>query len=186
MKKSLLHKAWLAFGRAQKSYAAFVNAEANFDEAVEHWEDFLSHSQRCCTKIEKALPKGHHVTSYMKKQRKADATLEYLFQARHANEHSLADLGRQSPGFVQINSGKEVSSLTTLSPTDGTIVPSAGKHEKIVAQPPGLELIDVTNRGVTYPAPHRIENGVSIREHPQSAGMKLIAFLHTSLLRAEG
>ena len=184
VKQKPLHQAWQSFDRARRCYADFVRTEREFHIALEHWEDFLGHSVRCANKLRAAFPKGHHLLRDMKNVQDAEPTVTYLFQARHANEHTLAEIAQPSPGFLAINStdGDLVVERLTIGPDLLNAV--ASKNARFTVQHPGIELLPITNRGDLYHPPEEQSGPLAERIHAQDAGMTLIAFLHSFLERA--
>jgi hypothetical protein len=85
---------------------------SNFAEYEKSWRDFLHRIERVWVKTQAAvygLPNWKQIESEVVKLRKEDPLLSYLQQARHVEEHSIADIVRDwHPGFEVKQKGNNV------------------------------------------------------------------------------
>lgn len=120
----------------------------------------------------------------IKSERKADALLCYLQQARHSDEHSLRPTIAKTQPAVQVN-----------EPHSATINPVTGKpHLKLVV---GVEvkgqialpvetLLPVTNRGKTYEPPKTHMGQPLETTYPMKVADLCVQYLRRILTEAEG
>lgn len=136
-----------------------MEASTFIDEYEGHWIDFLHELERSWNKLIsqlKASPKyqGWTRRGQVERLRKQDPILSYLVNARGAEEHSVADISRRSPGGIGINPAEGNSlTLRNLKIDGGNI---SFEHEQPVRVdfiPGKMELLEVENRGRKYDVP---------------------------------
>lgn len=77
-----------------------LKVSLKFEIMHTHWHQFLIKAnavQNTLEKVAKLTPAGGYWWRTFKLERKADPLLNYMFQARHAAEHGLADLLAPGP-----------------------------------------------------------------------------------------
>ena len=82
----------LSVKRAHKAYGALAEAET-FEDARAAWEDFLTHWRRGLNRCDAEgarIQRGAYVPSKVRVM--ADSALAYLWAARNAEEHGLAEV----------------------------------------------------------------------------------------------
>lgn len=132
---------------------------ASIDEYEGHWIDFLHELERSWNKLVsqlKASPKyqGWTRRGQVERLRKQDSLLSYLVNARGAEEHSVADISKRSPGGIGI-SPAEGNSLTlrNLRIEGGNISFEHDQPVRVDFIPGKMELLEVENRGRKYRVP---------------------------------
>lgn len=144
----------IAYRKVQELLAE-MEAASELDDLADAWEVFLIYHQRVWNKSE-AYYKGEafwgRIRQKFSARRKSDPVLQYVHQARHADEHG-----------VQLIS--EVADSQTRVSGPGTIMPGSkitgggdsylapGSTATVAIDPSTIVARDVTNRGDTYPVP---------------------------------
>jgi len=144
--------------RAKKALGAF-GAASSLDEAEDAWLELLSRIERCWFKLQPVLQQGgpfQAIRSESGRLRKRDPLLAYMQQARHADEHGIADVSERrarSVTFDPLEKGGRV--VIHSMRTDETGMPKdiVAGPAKITFRPARLELVPVTNRGCTSEVP---------------------------------
>ena len=104
----------LAQARTAKSYADFVSA----------WTDFLVHANSVYTILEqgaKASPQGRQWFGAKKKERREDQLLQYLHQARNADEHGLEPVSKLTAGSLSIGAEGSIHIEHLIIDKDGKV-----------------------------------------------------------------
>lgn len=131
-------------------------------KAFEHaWLDFLLHSKGVYTQLEqscKVTPQSRQWFGAKKRERKSDEMLQYLFQARDSEEHTLENVTEIDPGHTIYGVEKEGYSnhITFYTGVDGSTIvkPLDGKPLLCETKPNTVKLLPVTGRGgVIYNPP---------------------------------
>jgi hypothetical protein len=133
----------------------------DFERFEEAWKHFLDCLEKVWKKAEREGQGGstsfESWQSNYRQQRKKDALLSYLFQARNADQHTIRDTVEKKPAELSIEpprSGRPglISDLEVWS--DGTCsYKHLGGRPEVIHYPARLELVQVINRGVAYPPP---------------------------------
>lgn len=116
----------------------------NLKERQRHWKNFLNHLDKCWIKIDSGCfdvyGKFQVIQGEVKKKRKDDPLLKYLWHARDADNHSIQSL-------MEIMLEKEIDGSATVKSDDGTtfVMPIYLYETK---------LVPYTNKGVTFLPPH--------------------------------
>jgi hypothetical protein len=150
------------FKRMREAYLNLAVAP-NYEAAIGYWTDFIIRLQRVYNKLTAATKNDNRSRPWMglkQRERSDDELLQYLQQARHADEHAYEEIAAEEISAYLIppeEGGAHVNSVGVL--TDGTIVIDAegmNGEEVDVRELIALNrfrLVPVTNSGRTYPAP---------------------------------
>lgn len=106
------------------------------------------------------FPKSAGWYSKKKGERRADPLLQYLKQARNADEHGIEPVARLKPGGMTIGGAGQSFDLYSLRTVpDGLggmqieVVTGPGQTPHIGFFGPSAKLVPVTNRGISYAPP---------------------------------
>jgi hypothetical protein len=162
MNPKAIGKAKLRLDKAREDLGK-VKISKNFDEFQNSWAAFLLSANTIYTSLEqgaKSCSKSGQWFSEKKKFRKNDALLQYLHQARNADDHGIEPVTELIPGSVNIgpidpnHRGVISNSIVEISDDGIKISNLAGiDNLRIEETPPTVALITVINRGVSYPPP---------------------------------
>jgi hypothetical protein len=155
MHAKALQKARAAFARAQQNLAS-LKAANDFPSIETHWEAFLDNANKVYTRLEQAAnatPKGMAWWGRQVHEWKRDPLLRYIRQARHATHHSVQEIAQTNPG--------RATSITDASPAE---LADVHREAQKLGKPyallggfeivwPHIEVLDVVNKGVTFPRP---------------------------------
>jgi hypothetical protein len=130
----------------------------SFDEFEEHWREFLRRLERIWNKSEahyRRSPKWNGWKGKFEALRREDELLLYLYQARGAEEHSVAELVQHEPGSLAIKAGPSGSVHIRRMQMAGNRIELEvlGEPPVIELTPSRVKLLPVTNRGRTYSPP---------------------------------
>lgn len=126
----------------------------NFQAFEDVWLNFLLHANGVYVQLEQASkisPQARQWFGLKKRQRKDDEMLQYVHQARHADEHSVEKVAAVEPGYMGI--GKAApgysSSMVFNTLPDGRLHVRSldGKPVLIEVKPPTIQLRPVTGLG---------------------------------------
>lgn len=126
----------------------------DIDALAESWELFLIYHQRTWNRCA-AYYKGKHFWGPLENRygdrRKADPLLQYVHQARHADEHGLAPITQTLPGFTIVHSGTILGPSVIVGGGPSVIAP--GSTAKVEFTATTVAAGPVLNRGVIYQPP---------------------------------
>lgn len=129
----------------------------SFDEFELQWRDFLIHAKGVYTQLGTACAEDEQANAWYKhkiSERKKDTLLQYVFQARNADDHTLEECTELTQGYIGYGDSSsefrfqmDIDGSVTITPLNGTRVPV----RKI---PPRAQLLPVRDRGGNiYPTP---------------------------------
>lgn len=146
--------------RACEEKAAALADVSNLDAAARLWSEFLVEHQRWFTRMQQAMERGPSSAWFgsLKGRRKSDSLLQYLHQARHADEHGLERITGTEPGGILIGGGPGFSHINRLEIRNGIITHLSGSQDsgrpiQVRFAEAHLRLNQVINCGVTYDPP---------------------------------
>ncbi len=181
MDDRLLSRATEEFNFAKEALLKMKD-ERSPRKAKRYWSDFLNHMQRAYNRLGGAAKDGRARGWYqrLQAQRSADPLMQYLHQARHADEHGIEEVSDEFFGSIEIGSGSYVESFSvdnrrvTSSKVSGNVKITL-KHE----------LVPVKNRGVTYPIPDaHLGKEMDLRD-PIHAGKLALDYLSLKIEEAK-
>jgi hypothetical protein len=130
-----------------------MEQSTNFGEFERHWEDFLTRLERVWTKTLNAARDSHEFAAwngkYVKRRRK-DKLLQYLKQARDADQHTIQETVRKQPSVIEIPYGSAVR--FKFGGDEIGVEPILGE---IAHYPAKIVLLPAINRGRKYKPPRR-------------------------------
>lgn len=137
-----------------------LKSAANLVELDSRWRETLRLIERCWNKTQAEMRpnskwQGWTVRGEIEAQRRSDPLLCYLYHARGADEHGIAELTLVKPGHLTINpeTGSELH-IERMTIVDGKITELKAKQPvSVTFEPNKFVLAPVVNRGVTYPVP---------------------------------
>ena len=150
-----MQKARAAFAHAQRELAD-LKVSNDFPSIERHWLAFLDNANRVFTRLEQAAnatPKGKNWWGIQVHEWKKDPLLRYVRQAKDSTHHSIQEIAATNPG--------RATPITDASPEEMAQVHEAAKK---IGKPyailggfevvfPHVEVLDVENKGVTFPRP---------------------------------
>ncbi|MDH2400775.1 hypothetical protein QCM77_12600 [Bradyrhizobium sp. SSUT18] len=120
------------------------------------WTDFLSHSQRFFSKLAAATTEGESAAWFgrVKHERKTDDLMQYVHQARHADEHGLEKIAAPTDASITIDPIRAGESVTIkkMAAADG-VLRIEGENAKVQFNPANAILHPVINSGRLYDPP---------------------------------
>ena len=143
--------------RARNSIASY-NRATNFDEAHDAWTNFLVAASGIYAKLEQGSKGNNKSTDWFNKkknERKNDPMLQYLHQARNADEHGgLSRVARNdlAEGFNKTLKFNERLPVMVQSLSGDGKTPEGQPMEAVIAGP-SARLVEVTNFGRMYAPP---------------------------------
>lgn len=160
--KALAH-AKTRLSQAEKAVEA-LRSTNNFDEIERSWSLFIMSLGTIYTKLEKgskSSPESNAWFQSVKVERKSDTLLQYLHQARNADEHGIIDITtRDSRELVQpirLPNGKTAALKFQLPAGSDTFTVTEREGQNSFVGPQtvsdAVALVPVTNRGVFFPVP---------------------------------
>jgi hypothetical protein len=121
------------------------------------WSDFLVGSQRVFSKLAAASTSGRSSAWFgrIKNARKNDPLLQYIHQARHADEHGLEPIAKANSRSFGIDAANRDLSLRInhLQIARGAITKLDAENAYLSFTPADAILHPVTNDGRTYAPP---------------------------------
>lgn len=145
-----------ALRRCRDSYETLrtCNDAQRFSDA---WSDFLVAQQRVFTKLAAGATGGKSAPWFgkIKSVRNSDELLCYVHQARHTDEHGLAQIADARDPAILINARNrgEPLHINNLQIRNGHIENLSGTNVAVEFAPADATLLPVTNRGRTYDLP---------------------------------
>ena len=126
----------------------------DYDNFTDVWYIFLTASKNVYTVLEqgaKGSPQSRQWFGTKKQERRGDALLQYIYQARNDDEHGLLPVAKSVSGSLQIGVSKPGYSTSTVinsTPNGGFHVASIDGRPVLVEQTfPHIRLMQVRDRG---------------------------------------
>lgn len=188
MKLQGLQKALAEFDAARRARAAMA-AASRIEEVEAHWAEFLVRFGRIYNKLAAATKGDPRAAPWFGRQsnlRSKDPLLRYLHQARDCHEHSIeavTETHKGSATFASDDGGKAESLQADMDGFRGRIFLRPGTSGTIGGSLPGIVLVPVTNRGVTYDPPAQYGNS-SGHQIPIAAADAALTIANAMLLEA--
>lgn len=143
----------ISFNRVLSLLDDMRGAES-LDAMADSWELFLIYHHRTWNRCEKYYPvypfwgQLHAKYKYL---RKRDPLLQYVHQARNADEHGLALVAVTRPAFAVVSGGTLMPGSVITG--DGQSVLALGSTARVVFHPASVVANPVMNRGEVYQPP---------------------------------
>lgn len=151
-----LRRSKWAMEGAERSLSDMKNAKS-FEDFSHAWQTYLERLEKIWVKVEREC---QHVKSLFQpwqgkyaSLRRNDPLLSYLYQARHADQHSIQPTAANSFGGLQLK-------IPPLGEVEIKVDHRTGQLQVIGAVletctlPPALLLLPIENRGVKYSPPN--------------------------------
>jgi hypothetical protein len=148
------------------------------------WRDFLVNVEKAWVKTERdcVSKKTFRVwQDKFKKLRSEDQLLRYIYQARHADQHSVQDILGHTPGRIEIPGPVAINSLII---SEGNLVHYDGT-QPLTYYPPQIKLVRVTNRGVDFDPPSEHLGATLVDPGPVGVARLALAFYGGFLAQVE-
>jgi hypothetical protein len=162
MNEMAVEKARARLGRADQALRR-IEASTTFKEFESAWSDFLLAWNSIYSVLEqgaKAKPQSRQWFGAKKRERRDDPLLQYLHQARNADEHGIEPVAVHDPGGIGIGVGGQPVEVSNLRFDEegraSAVVKSLdGKPPKILIQGPHARPVEVVDSryGNRYPVP---------------------------------
>lgn len=148
------------------------------------WRDFLVNIEKVWVKAERECQAKKTFRNWQetfKKHREVDPLLKYIYQARHADQHSVQDVLDHTPGRIEIPGPVAINSLII---SDGKLVHYDGT-QPLTYYPPQIKLIRVTNWGVDFDPPTEHLGSPLVDAGPVGVARVALAFYSGFLAQVE-
>jgi hypothetical protein len=198
MDPKAIYKAKSRLRIAEKSLAELETAKSH-QEFEDVWYSFLVAARNVYSALElgaKSTAQARQWFGGKKEERKRDSLLQYVFQARHDDEHGLEPVTELAPGSIAV--GKNAPGFSTSMTirnleivnghmTIGEIISHDGKPVLIEQTPPHTKLATVTGRGgIKFPPPSEHLGKPLESNLPIPVGRLCLAYLQALVSEAEG
>ena len=167
-----------------------MKAAPNFEIFEEEWRDFLNCIEKVWNKTERGCQsfrdKFQPWQGQFSRERKKDALLKYVKQARDADNHSIQEVAEVKPGsrtidFVNPKGGY----IESMKIVNGNILEFKGDPIVVQDHPPTVVALKVKNNGNWYNPP-REHKGVQLKtQHPVEIAELAINYYRNLVTEAE-
>lgn len=152
----------IAFGRVRSLLQQMQQAPSQ-DALADTWELFLIYHHRTwsrCLGYYRGRGFWGALESKYSTRRSSEPLLQYVHQARHADEHGLQPIAQIRPGSTTISGGTIVGPSRIVGGNPAATVIAPGSTAKVIFSPATVVAGNVTNRGVVF-APPVIDGNLS-------------------------
>lgn len=183
LKQEALRQAWDRFAAAKSAERRMREAKS-LNDAESAWIDFLMSAHTVYSKLKIGVRGTSNEGWWSQKvqERASDPLLSYLHHARNADEHGVDFRPAKQPGRLLIGRGGQAIRLDgTLGPGGMLRVTSLdGSTPHVEITQPQLELVPVTDRGITYSIPtHHLGKAI---EHATPVECATLAIVYLQAL----
>jgi hypothetical protein len=170
-----------------------IRTSSSFSEFEQAWVALITALNTIHSTLEqsaKASPASDQWYGRKKHERKTDPLLQYLHQARNADEHGIEPIAEHVPGGMFIGAPGEAVHIDYMGP-DGKggrevrLKPVDGKLPTVGVIAPHPRLVPVRNRGVTYAPPHEHLGSKLSEASPSVVATNAVAYHEALLSEAE-
>jgi hypothetical protein len=165
------------------------------DELAILWEEFLAEQHRVYIRLKKATEQikgGKSWFEAIEVAQRSDELLQYVFQARGANEHGIENITAKEDGGWRLKpkSGNSihVKHMEVRGSPEGTSIlmdHETGNQVIVEFFPAQVRLIPVDSRGATYNPPTQHLGSPILDATPIMIAELAIAFLESKIREAE-
>jgi hypothetical protein len=172
---------------------AAMSAARDIKMLAQLWEEFLTLQQQVFLRLKKAFELGPSKSwsDRLQFERRTDAMLQYVEQARHANEHGIENITEtaQSKIAFKPRQGNSISVNymeidTKNNSTKISMDPVTAAQIEFEFIPGSVELLKIKNRGVEY-APPSSHFGKAITCSPIYIADLTNTYLYNKIIEAE-
>jgi len=191
MDSTAVEKAKDRLRRAKESLAQIsVPGQQKFERLADHWSTFLIALNGVYAALEqgaKSSPQSRQWFGMKKNERRKDPLLQYLHQARNADEHGIAPVTKMTPLNVRHLSGDP---LTELIVEEDRLRIGVGKDQtatvRVYVPTFILTTVSDTRFGDSFEPPtHHMGKPVEHTKSPPSVGALALAYAEALVLEAE-
>ena len=191
MKRAGITKAETRLAVAREALAR-IKASSSYQEFEPAWAGLLIALNTVHSVLEQSAQASAESRQWYdrkKLERKSDPLLQYVHQARNADEHGIEPIAVHVPGAMSIGPNGESVHIDymEISPNgrvEGRFIPVDGKFPTIGFTAPHVRLAPVKNRGVTYDPP-REHLGQKLTNGASPLDVATMAFQYHEVLIAE-
>lgn len=174
-----------------------LDGRPSYEVSKRAWYDFLIASNAVFSVLEQGAKGSNESQSWYGKkkyERGSEPLLQYLQQARNADEHGIAPVtALEKQKLVLVQDGKAVGAIENIVGNEGVFrvpegqpdKPDLSKINEMRLYPDRAKLISVTNRGVKYEPPTKFRG----RDIPENSlfevGKLAVDFIESLLSEAE-
>ena len=149
--------------RAATSAIGRMKAARTFPEFEDAWRDFLSSLEKVWKKAERETDVVRAQFAPWRKpaedERRQDPLLRYVFHARNVDHHTIQEIVQHVPGSTAVGPTSMpggVWHIESMTLQDGQLVEYRGNTPiRVDITPTRIKLLEVKDRGVSYPPPDR-------------------------------
>ncbi|HAI29311.1 MULTISPECIES: hypothetical protein [unclassified Thalassospira] len=184
MDERALAKALGKFNRMVTAQQKLENSKSS-DDLISAWEDFVIASGSFYAALEqgaKTSPQSNAWFGRVKGDRKKDPLLQYIQQARNAEEHGIEKISKPSNSAIALRSAGDEVHISSNGNGNWEVTYASGNvhfpNDEISLQP-------VTNRGKSYPPPKE-HAGVQITDRrPRELAHLALRYFSTMIEEAK-
>jgi hypothetical protein len=186
MKQNAFERAEHELVQAKAKSDAMSKARTIF-EVRDLWSEFLTCSQRFFSRIAAGSESKDAVWhNVVRSARRKDPLLQYLEQARHADEHGIARIAEGKIGKLEIGGpGSGSGYVKSVMILNDTLVVENDSAVTVAFERPGIILNEVVNRGVSYAVPTEHEGKPIEEATPFRLAALGIAYMESVLAGAK-
>ena len=179
----------MAAQRTRRAQEGLRAAKA-YDVALDQWGEFLTYWRKTLNRIDAAGQRSHG-RSWQKVYQRVmlDPALLYLWEARNADEHGLAQSGAKRESAIEIAEIGTMLFRGKLETAEGPkyIYEPADENSRFdfVFHPEHLTLVPIVDRGRTTPVPARFRYEIGPEPAPVALAAVGIAFMEVEIAKAE-
>jgi hypothetical protein len=186
MNANALRKARSALSRARQALTE-LKASQDFITLEGHWERFLDEANKVFTRLEQASKASSKAKAWWRKHVdawKTDPLLQYLRAARHVSEHPIQETAKEHQMTAKqvIPTPEETQAAHRAAQEVGKPYALLGLIEVIPAH---ATILEITNRGITYPPPNSHLGKPFINITPASIGELALSYLESMMKEAD-
>jgi hypothetical protein len=182
-----LEKASSEIEAAERAIARMQQAR-DFKRYEHEWRSYLNAIAKFWSKLRAGASKGRE-PPWLRELVHAidsDPLLKYLEQARHADEHSIQEFVRHTPGSTSLGFASGSGYIERMTVSGGRITKYSGDPAIIEVKPDTVEVVAITNRGVKFPPPAIHDGSPFESRDPLQLGMAGLRFTKRAIESARG
>ncbi|MBO0162590.1 hypothetical protein J0692_10140 [Vibrio alginolyticus] len=168
-----------------------MKSASNFEIFEEEWRDFLNCIEKVWNKTERGClsfrEKFQPWQGQFSRDRRKDALLKYVKQARDADNHSIQEVAEVKPGSKTIGfaNKKNGSHIESLKIVNDNIVEYKGDPLIVQDHPPTVVALKVKNNGNWFNPPREHKGQPLKTQHPVEIAELALAYYQNFVTEAE-
>jgi len=176
-----------ASGKIERMREAYLKLTSckKYQDIRMAWEDFILASgtfYSCLEQGAKVSPKSQSWFGKIKSERKKDNLLQYIHQARNAEEHGIVEISAPRNSFIELKSQGAMVELRSDGKGTWEVKHLSGRvnfpHDEIA-------LLPVYNRGVPYSPPTHHLGTELTSQHPKEISKLAIEYFERVMREAK-